>query len=111
METKNLGLTIKNLRKQKGWTQIDLAERIGCTQGIITAYEHGFKNPSVDKIALLAKVLGVTIDELVGQAEIKTADNTKNPKLWKKFERVQSLPPQDKRMVFKMIEGLIAQQH
>jgi transcriptional regulator with XRE-family HTH domain len=111
METKNLGHTIKNLRKQRGWTQIDLAEKLGCTQGIITAYENGLKKPSVDKIASLAKVLGVTTDELIGQTEIKTASVSKNPKLWRKFEQVQKLPQQDKRMVFKMIDGLIAQQH
>jgi transcriptional regulator with XRE-family HTH domain len=99
METKNLGHAINNLRKQRGWTQIDLAEKLCCTRGIITAYENGLKKPSVDKIASLTKVFGVTIDTLIGQAEIKKASVSKNPKLWRKFEQVQKLPQQDTRMV------------
>ena len=111
MENNKLGHNIKNLRKQKGWTQSDLAQKMGCTQGIITAYENNLKQPSVDKIALLAKVFGVSIDELLGQTDIKVAAPPKNPKLWKKFELLERLPQQDKRMVFKMIDGLIAQRH
>jgi transcriptional regulator with XRE-family HTH domain len=111
MEIKNLGHTIKNLHKQRCWTHIDLAEKLGCTEGIIAAYENGLKKPSVDKIASLAKVIGVTTDEIIGQAETKIANASKNQKLWKKIEQVQKLPQQDKRMVFKMIDGLIAQQH
>jgi transcriptional regulator with XRE-family HTH domain len=111
MENVKLGHNIKNLREQKGWTQIDLADKISCTQGIITAYENNLKQPSVDKIALLARVFDVSTDELLGQTEFKSAVSPKNPKLWKKFELLQRLPQQDKRMVFKMIDGLVAQRH
>ena len=106
-----MGHNIKILRKQKGWTQIDLAEKMGCTQGIITAYENGHKSPSVDKITTLAKLLDVTVDELIGGTERKSPEAPKNPKLWKKFEQLQKLPAMDKRTVFRMIDGLMAQTH
>lgn len=104
-----MGDNIKQLRKQKGLTQVDLAQKLGCTQGIITAYENNLKRPSVARIAQLAEALGVSTDELLGLKDIHTNAAPKSPKLWKKFEQLQTLPSDDKRMVFKMIDGLIAQ--
>jgi transcriptional regulator with XRE-family HTH domain len=109
MDNEKLGKNIRSLRNQKGWTQIDLAEKLGLTQGIITAYENNAKKPSLEKITTLAGLFGVTTDELIGHAELKIAAPPKSPKLWKKFEQVQGLPIGDKRMVFRKIDGLIGQ--
>ena len=109
MQNGKLGENIRLLRKQNGWTQSDLAEKLGCTQGIITAYENNTKLPALEKIAFLANLFGVTTDELIGQTSLKTSAAPRNPKLWRKFEQVQKLPNDDKRMVIKMIDGLIAQ--
>jgi len=111
MQHGNLSKNIRLLRKQKGWTQIDLAEKLSCTQGIITAYENGVKQPSADKITAMAKLFDVTTDELFGRKEIKSPGKPKSQKMWKKFEQLQKLPPGDKRTVFKMIDRLLAQRH
>lgn len=111
MSQTKLSQNIRLLRKQAGLTQIELAEKLGCTQGIITAYENGLKQPSVDKIELLAQALHVSLNVLMGHEEIKTTDAPKSPKLWKRFEQLQQLPDADKRAVFRMIEGLAAQRH
>ena len=103
-----MGSNIKRLRRQRGWTQTDLAQRIGCTQGIITAYENNLKRPSLEKITQLAKVLDVSTDELIGHTQMKSQAAPKNPKLWKRFEQLQKLPPGEKSMVLKMIDGLLA---
>ena len=110
MDANKLGKNIRLLRKQKGWTQIDLAEKLECTQGIITAYENCVKLPSADKIATMAKLFGVSTDELFGREDIKST-KPKSPKLWKKFEQLEKLSQSDKRTVFKMIDGLLAQRH
>ena len=109
MSHSKLGQNIRLLRKQSGLTQIDLAEKLGCTQGIITAYENDLKQPSVDRIELLAQVFQISLDTLMGREEVKTTSAPKSPRLWKKFEQLQQLPDTDKRMVFKMIDGLVAQ--
>ena len=59
-------LKLARIRQQRGWTRIELARRVGCTQPYITLLEQGKKrNPSLAMLKRLAKVLGVTIDELV----------------------------------------------
>jgi transcriptional regulator with XRE-family HTH domain len=106
----SLGATIRLLRKQKRLTQVELAQKIDCSQAVVTAYENSRKKPAIDTLAKLADSLGVTIDQLVGKdAPPKTDEKVKNPKLWKKFEQIDELPDTDKRTVFRMIDGLLTQ--
>jgi transcriptional regulator with XRE-family HTH domain len=106
-----LGKNIKLFRKQKGFTQVELAKALGCSQTIITAYEKGLKKPSVDMLAKLADVLGSSTDRILASNNnpAKTSEKIKNPKLWKKFEQINTLPDTDKRTVFRMIDGLLVQ--
>ncbi len=111
MENPNhvLAQNIRFLRKRNGWTQVELAGKLACTQEIIAYYENGERKPPADKIPLIANILGVTIDELFGAKAIKTNRREKNPKLWRKFEQLERLAPSDRKTVFKMIEGLALQ--
>jgi transcriptional regulator with XRE-family HTH domain len=106
-----LGMNIKNYRKQKGWTQVDLAQRLGCSQAMITAYERGSKKPAADKLTNIAQALGVTIDQLFSNSTKPSQAKPRNLRLWKRFEKVETLPPRDKQMIFRMIDGLTAQNH
>ena len=109
--TSTLGMNIKDLRKQKGWTQVDLAQRLDCSQAMITAYERGLKRPAADKLTHIAHALGVTIDQLFNNTAKQGQAKPKNLRLWKRFEKVDALPPRDKQMIFRMIDGLAAQKH
>jgi transcriptional regulator with XRE-family HTH domain len=106
----HLGKNIRLLRKQKGLTQVELSKMLDCSQAMITTYESGKKKPSVSSLARLAEALGVSIDNVVGNnAQPKDSDKIKNPKLWKKFSQLDELADTDKRTVFRMIDGLLAQ--
>jgi transcriptional regulator with XRE-family HTH domain len=56
MET---GLIIRQLRKQKKWTQEELADKLGVTKQSISKYEDGKLPVSMDKITLLAELFSV----------------------------------------------------
>lgn len=111
--TINIGKNIKALRKQCGWTQIDLAKKIGCSQELITFYERDIKKPSAEKIASLANAFNVTTNEIYGTngKGLKKTDTAtakvKNPKLWKRLEQIEKLPPSEKSAVVKMIDAMI----
>jgi len=64
-----LGSNILELRKEKGWTQKNLAVKINTTEDSIYSWEKGRAEPSVDFIIKLAEVFGVTTDYLFGLAE------------------------------------------
>lgn len=53
------------LRKMRGMTQEELAEKIDVSRQTLSKYETGESLPDVEKSRLIAEVLDVTLDELV----------------------------------------------
>ena len=64
-----LGARVKELRRRRGWTLEDLAERAGVSRAMISKVERGEKNPTLVVAAKVAEGLGVTISELLGVEE------------------------------------------
>ena len=60
-----LGNKITTYRKQHLWSQEDLAEQLGVSRQSVSKWESGASVPELDKIILLAKVFGITTDELL----------------------------------------------
>lgn len=59
----HIGETIRTLRKEKGWTQEDLARRIGMSRKHISYYENARVFPSEKTLSKLADVFGIEVDE------------------------------------------------
>ena len=62
---------LKALREEKGISQQKLAERIQTNQQNIHRYEHGFYEPDIQTLKLLADFFETSIDYLVGNTEIR----------------------------------------
>ena len=59
---------IKELRKEKGWTQQQLAEKTRLSFNAITKIEQGLaKSPTLKTLIKLADAFSVGLDELVGR--------------------------------------------
>jgi transcriptional regulator with XRE-family HTH domain len=103
------GERLYNLRKQRGWTQIQLAEAIGSTQRAISRYETVAEYPPASVIVELAKALKVTSDELLGLKKPKPVkQDPETQRLWKKFVHVLELSEKDRRAIMRMINSLRA---
>ena len=63
---------IREARDAKGWTQQDLADRMGTTQQTIQRYEKGTRNIKASVLAQLSEVLDVTVAYLLGMGERDT---------------------------------------
>ena len=55
---------IQDLRKEKGLTQQGLAEKLGVSRQTIISLENGKYNPSISLAYKLAKVFGLTIEDV-----------------------------------------------
>lgn len=62
----DLGLRIKELRKQRGITQSVLAKRISKSVSAVSSYESNSQMPPLDVLLSIADSLNVTLDQLVG---------------------------------------------
>lgn len=57
-------MRLKEAREAAGLTQVALGEIVGVEQHTVSQWESGHRIPRADKLPLLAKVLGCTIDDL-----------------------------------------------
>ncbi len=63
-------VNLQKCREEKKFTQIKLAMLTEISQQSVTYYETGARTPSLEVAARLAKVLGTTIDYLIGHDDI-----------------------------------------
>jgi len=68
------GNRLKELRKQKGLTQQQLADRIGVTKSVISFYELKERAPSPEVLIKLSYIFHVSTDYLLGVERNKTVD-------------------------------------
>ena len=55
------GELIRTVRRRQGLTQADLARRAGTSQPVVSAYEHGRRDPSVATLRKLVEAAGVRL--------------------------------------------------
>ena len=61
----SVGKTIATLRKEKGWTQVELAEKLQVSDKAVSKWEKDDAFPSVEFFPMLAELFGVSIDYLM----------------------------------------------
>ena len=65
MDQKAIGAFLSACRKEKGWTQAQLAEQLGVTDKSISRWENGVTMPDLSLYEPLCKTLGIQISELL----------------------------------------------
>lgn len=71
MDKQKIGDFIKKKRKEKGLTQVDLADKIGITDRAISKWERGICCPDISLLKDLCKILDININELLSGNELK----------------------------------------
>ncbi|MFC5491377.1 helix-turn-helix transcriptional regulator [Dokdonella soli] len=104
-----LGSRIAQLRKEQGITQVQLAEVLDVSQQTITAYEVGRRRIQVSSLPLIAKTLGVAVEDLVGPDPKPAAKRGPAPKLQQQMDRIAKLPKTQQRFVMQVLDSMLAQ--
>lgn len=74
----NFGKRLRQLRKEKGLTQAELAKLLSIGESTVSFYESGKRQPDYETLIRLAEVFNVSVDYLLGRTEHK-APNTNKP--------------------------------
>ena len=61
-----LGQRINELRKARGWSQVDLAKRLGITKQTVSNWENDNILPSIEMLIRLSETFGVSTDYILG---------------------------------------------
>lgn len=76
MQDTTLGARIAELRKNKGMTQRDLAEKMHVTDKAVSKWERNASRPDIGSIALLAETLGIPVEEILQCTSTAVPKNT-----------------------------------
>ena len=74
MKKQTLGMMISTLRKEKGMTQLQLAEKMGVTDKAVSKWERDLSFPDINSVPKLAEIFEVSVDELM-QIKTETKEN------------------------------------
>ncbi len=79
----SLGKKISELRKEKGITQEELADKLGVSPQAVSKWENDLSCPDIMSLPDIADIFGITIDELFGKTKqkltLQPSDQRKNP--------------------------------
>lgn len=98
----SFGLRLTELRKKRGFSQAELAELLNTKAPVIGRYEREEATPSVETASKLAKILGASLDYLVGNTSLELDTNT-----LKRIEDISKLPEQDRSYILRTMDALI----
>lgn len=80
MKKQTLGMMISSLRKEKGMTQLELAEKMGVTDKAVSKWERDLSFPDINSIPKLAETFDVSIDDLM-QVKSESKENMSKNKV------------------------------
>lgn len=72
MAEQTIGSRIKDLRRDKGWSQAELAEKLGVTGAVVSKWETGIGSPGLEPVSAMADLFGVSVDYLIKGREQET---------------------------------------
>lgn len=104
---KGFGDRLAGIRKSRGMTQADLGDVVGVSKRVITYYEQQDAQPPGAMLVDLAKALRVSSDQLLGLKPPKERTSPRTARLLKRLQRIEQLPPNDQRVVLKLVDGLL----
>ena len=61
----DIGKIISELRKERGWTQVELASKLGVSDKAVSKWENGGGFPDITQLPVLASIFNVSIDYLM----------------------------------------------
>ena len=109
-EAPEFGKRLSALRKARGWTQADLAQRLETTIKMVAYFEREATNPTQKTLKKLSEVFEISPAELLGQQdEQKVSKPGPASKLERLTAELAQLPRSKQKVVVDMLEGFLKQ--
>lgn len=71
---RRFGATVAGARRERGWTQEDLAERLGISVSHVSLLERGARMPSYPMVVRVSDALGFSLDAATGRTQARRDD-------------------------------------
>jgi len=102
------GERLARIRKERGYTQVEFAEKVGITQVLVSSYETGSRQFSVEMAIRFALVLDITTDELLHpKAKKKRTARRPSLKVMRRMEEIENLPPREQSVILSALDSML----
>lgn len=103
---KAFGDRLKTMRKQKRWTQKELAGMLDIGLSQFNKYECGLHIPPAEKLIELSRLLDTSVDYLLGGQDAQKSD-LHNTRLIKRFQELEQFDTDDQEAIIKVLDAMI----
>ena len=100
----SFGERLSRIRKEKGFTQVELAAKVGLIQTLITDYERDKIRLNAEMICRLANALSVSADELLGLKKAAPLKNDLSLRLVRRMQKFGLLPSAQQKALLQTID-------
>lgn len=102
-----LGERMKQLRKERGWSQADLAERVETDARQISRYENGRITPSLDALIRIAEAFDISVDYLLIEDASRRPLHPNDHGLGARLDALGELDDEDRTTLLGVLDALI----
>ena len=109
-DLENITLAAQNIakfRKAMGISQVELAAILGINKRTLCSYEKGVRRPPIDLLPTIAQSLKVSVDQLLGLEPAIIDGRSADFKLMKRFQKIASLPEEERKTIVQIIDTLL----
>ena len=110
-QPETLGQRLSRLRKAKGITQVELADRLKISQSNVSEYERDNLRMHADIVVELTKILDVSADELLGIRASARQPPIKDRRFLHELAAIDRLPKRDKDALLRTVRLYTAKAH
>jgi transcriptional regulator with XRE-family HTH domain len=107
VDERTIGRRLRELRKRRGFTQTEVARKIGVRQALVSEYELGQTRIHGALVAAFAKALRTSADEILGLKEPRENGLMKDRRFLRRLDQIDRLPRRKKDALLTTIDALL----
>jgi transcriptional regulator with XRE-family HTH domain len=107
VDDKTVGQRVRQLRKKRGLSQTEVADKLGVHQSLVSEYELGTVRIPAPVLAAFGQLLRTSLDQMVGLKPIKENGLFEDRRFIRRLEKIEKLPKRAKQTLLKTIDAYL----
>jgi transcriptional regulator with XRE-family HTH domain len=107
IDAKTIGKRLADIRRSRGVTQVEIAEKLGMTQALVSDYERGKLRLHGGLLVAFAKALRVSSDEILGLKDTNGQGPFKDRRFLKRLQQIEKLSKREKQLLIGTIDKFL----
>jgi transcriptional regulator with XRE-family HTH domain len=107
VDAKTIGKRLSEIRKSRGFTQVEIAEALGMTQALVSDYERGKLRLHGGLVVAFAKALRVSTDDILGLKDPAGPGPFKDRRFLRRLQQIETLPKRKKQALLTTLDEFL----